>query len=80
MVGTYGGLAQLALRYGKPTLSVYTDWSGTALAHRQLSDALALQIGVPFLCLRLGDMPLMQSILPKFSLHMGTNSSRRAVD
>lgn len=80
LVGTYGGLAQLALRYGKPTLSVYTDWSGTALAHRQLSDALALQLGVPFLCLRLGDMPLMQSILPKFSLHMRTGSSRRTVD
>lgn len=79
-VGTYGGLAQLALRYGKPTLSVYTEWQGTALPHRHLSDALSLQLGVPFLCLRIGDMPLMQSVLPKFTLHMNRTSSAQAVD
>jgi hypothetical protein len=65
-VGTYGGLAQLALRYGKPVVSLYTEWQGTALPHRHLSDALALQSGVPFLCLRLGDMPLLQAVMPKF--------------
>lgn len=65
-VGTYGGTAQLALRYGKPSISYYTDWHGTALAHRQLSDALSIQQGVPFICLKLGDGPLLQSVMPRF--------------
>ena len=64
-VGTYGGMAQLALRMGKPVISVYDDWHGTALPHRHLSDALALQTGQPFHVLRLNDLPLLQSILPK---------------
>jgi hypothetical protein len=64
-VGTYGGLAQLALRLGKPTVSVYQDWHGTALPHRHLSEALALQMGVGFHVLRIADLPLIQTVLPK---------------
>ena len=64
-VGTYGGFAQLALRMGKPVVSVYDDWQGTAMPHRHLSDALALLLGVPFHVLKLNDLPLMQRVLPR---------------
>lgn len=78
-VGTYGGLAQLALRYRKPVVSLYTDWHGTALSHLYLSDALARQMGVPFHCLRVGDLPLLQTVLPKFTVHMREGGSSGAV-
>lgn len=65
-VGTYGGLAQLALRLRKPAVSFYTEWGGTAWPHRTLSEMLAASMGVPFNVLRVGDLPLMQSILPRF--------------
>lgn len=63
-VGTYGGMAQLALRLGKPSISFYDEWHGTALPHRHLSDALALSLTVGFNVLRVGDLPLLQSVLP----------------
>jgi hypothetical protein len=47
-VGTYGGVAQWALRYQKPSLSFYTEFSGTAFAHRNLSQLMAARMGVPF--------------------------------
>lgn len=47
-VGTYGGLAQTALRCGKPTVALYTQWGGTAFAHVDLTQRLALASGVPF--------------------------------
>lgn len=64
-VGTYGGLAQLALRYGKPSVSVYQEWAGTAIPHKHLSEALALQLGIPFAVVRVGDLPLLQQALPR---------------
>lgn len=63
-VGTYGGMAQLALRLGKPSISLYDEWHGTALPHRHLSDALALSLGVGFNVIRVGDLPQLQSVLP----------------
>ena len=63
-VGTYGGMAQLALRLGKPSISVYDEWQGTALPHRHLSDALALHLGVAFNVVRMGDLPQLQAVLP----------------
>lgn len=65
-VGTYGGLAQLALRFRKPSVSLYTDWGGTAWPHRTLSELLAASMGVPFHVQRAADLPLLQSALPKF--------------
>jgi len=47
-VGTYGGVAQWALRYRKPSLSFYTNFAGTAVAHRTLSEVIAAQSGIPF--------------------------------
>ena len=48
-VGTYGGVAQLALRLGVPSASFYRQWGGTAHAHLALSDWLSKSSGVPFL-------------------------------
>lgn len=63
-VGTYGGLAQLALRLGKPSVSYYHEWSGTAIAHKHLADALALRANLPCMVHRIGELPLLQQIMP----------------
>lgn len=47
-VGTYGGVAQAALRYKVASLSFFTTWQGTAQAHRSLSQHLSQHTGVPF--------------------------------
>lgn len=47
-VGTYGGVAQLALRLGVPSYSVYAEWGGTAHAHLSLSSWLSKGFKVPF--------------------------------
>lgn len=67
-IGTYGGLAQLALRYKKPVVSYFTEWGGTAWAHRHLSEMLAHGAGAPFQVLRVGDLPLIQQVTPTVSL------------
>lgn len=63
-VGTYGGLAQLALRIGKPSVSYYHEWGGTAMAHKHLADAIALQSNLPCIVQRVGELPLLQSVAP----------------
>lgn len=75
-VGTYGGLAQLALRMGKPSVSFYQDWTGTLLAHKHLSELIALQSGVSFLTLKLTDIPLLKAVAP--DLVFAASSSNRA--
>lgn len=67
-VGTYGGLGHLALRYGKPSLNLYTEWSGAAVPHRHLSEALALRMGVPFIVMRLADVAMVQDCLPRMEI------------
>ena len=73
-VGTYGGVAQLALRLGKPSVSLYTQWGGTAWAHRALSEQWAASLGVTFQVLRIGDLPLIQTVLPKFLLQPASSA------
>lgn len=63
-VGTYGGLAQLALRLGKPSVSYYHEWGGTSIAHKHLADALALKHNIPCLVLKVGELPVLQSVVP----------------
>lgn len=62
-VGTYGGVAQWALRYRKPSLSFYTQFSGTAMCHRSLSQLLAAHTGVPFECADLRAIRLWKAVL-----------------
>jgi len=47
-VGTYGGVAQWALRYRRPSLSFYTSFGQTAVAHWSLSRHLANTANLPF--------------------------------
>ncbi len=49
-IGTYGGMAQLALRLGIPSASFYESWGQTAHAHLALSSILSKKTNVPFLC------------------------------
>jgi hypothetical protein len=48
-IGTYGGLAQTALRLGVPSVSFWREFGGTAQAHLHLSDTLAKKTQTPFL-------------------------------
>ena len=64
-IGTYGGTAQWALRYGKPTLSFYAQFSGTAQAHRSLSQQLSAAMNVPFEMCDLRASKLWETALTK---------------
>jgi hypothetical protein len=74
-VGTYGGLAQLALMFGKPTVSLYADWKGTAIAHKHYADAIATQFGVTCSVLRFTDIPLLHAVLPRIQIAAGPSSN-----
>lgn len=62
-VGTYGGVAQWALQYRKPSLSFYTHFGGTAQAHRSLSQVLAAQTNTAFEVADLRTVKLWQAVL-----------------
>ena len=48
-VGTYGGMSQLAMRFGVPTLALYQNFGQTAPEHLSLTQHLSLRTGVPFI-------------------------------
>jgi hypothetical protein len=48
-VGTYGGMAQGAMRWGVPTVAFYDTFGQTAPEHLSYSHTLSLKTGVPFL-------------------------------
>lgn len=62
-VGTYGGVAQWALQYRKPSLTFYTHFGGTAQAHRSLSEVLSAQTNTPFEVCDLRVVKLWQAVL-----------------
>lgn len=64
-VGTYGGFAHLALRFRRPVVSYYWEWGGVAFAHRTISEQLAQTMGVPFHCLRVLDLQMLQAVMPQ---------------
>lgn len=47
-VGTYGGMSQLAMRLGVPTLALYHEFGQTSPHHLYLTQALSLRTGIPF--------------------------------
>ena len=47
-VGTYGGMAQGAMRWGIPTVALYHEFANTAPQHLALTHQLSLRTGVPF--------------------------------
>lgn len=48
-LGTYGGMAQGAMRWGVPTVALYREFGSTAAQHLTLTQSLSLKTGVPFL-------------------------------
>lgn len=48
-VGTYGGMSQLAMRLGVPTIALYQEFGQTSPAHLHLTQVLSLRTGVPFI-------------------------------
>lgn len=63
-VGTYGGMAQLALRMNVPSVSFWSgDFAGTAHAHLSLSSWLGQQTGTPFLAGSLHDATLWKQVV-----------------
>lgn len=61
-VGTYGGMAQLALRMGVPSVSVWTEFGGTAAGHHALNWWIGQQMKVPFLTGSLMDLHLWSQV------------------
>lgn len=67
-VGTYGGIAQVALRMGVGSLSVYDQWGGTCWAHKTLSEQIALAQRTSWITVRLMDLPFIQECCPRVTL------------
>jgi hypothetical protein len=62
-IGTYGGVAQLALRLGIPSVSFYSEWHGTSHQHYSLSSWLSKASKVPFLVGSLTDAAIWKQVL-----------------
>lgn len=61
--GTYGGVAQLALRMGIPSVSFWDNFGGTAHAHLSLSQWLAHHSKIPFLTGSIRDAVLWRQVV-----------------
>lgn len=64
-VGTYGGMAQGAMRWGVPTVAFYESFGQTAPAHLHLTQSLSLRTGVPFIAGRPGDLDHLVALVAK---------------
>ena len=62
-IGTYGGVAQMALRLGIPSVSFYAQWGGTAHAHLALSSWISKAFTVPFLVSSIGEVGLWRQVV-----------------
>lgn len=62
-VGTYGGVSQLALRMGVPSVSFWSQWGGTAHAHLSLSSWLSKATQTPFLAGSIDDAFLWAQVV-----------------
>ena len=63
-VGTWGGLAQLAVRCQIPTLALFDKWHGCSYQHRIMTEWLALQQGTPCVIGRPMDLEQIRTMLP----------------
>lgn len=62
-VGTYGGMAQLALRFKVPSVSFWKTFGGTAHAHLSLQSWVSKATNVPFVAGSIAETSLLQSVL-----------------
>ena len=77
-VGTYGGVAQLAMRLGVGSISFYDKWHGTAWAHKHLSEVLSAAQGTSWVVERLMDLPIIQDVCPRMTIEPATKKSSSA--
>ena len=64
-IGTWGGMAQLAVRLGIPTAAFFDKWAGCSYSHRMLTEWLAMQQGIPCFVGRPHDAEFVRTVLPK---------------
>ena len=64
-VGTWGGMAQLAVRLGIPTAAFYDRWHSCSYAHKVLTEWLAVVQGTPLFVGRPQDAEFGRCIYPK---------------
>ena len=64
-VGTWGGVAQLAVRLGIPTAAFYDRWHSCSYAHKTLTQWLALVQGTPCFVGRPQDIEACRALYPK---------------
>jgi hypothetical protein len=78
-VGTYGGVAQAALRMGIPSASFWHTFGGTAHAHLSLSSWLSKRTNTQFVTGSIGDATLWHQLLqaPPPDQARPVNSSRK---
>lgn len=62
-VGTYGGLMQLAVRLGIPSIGFYTHFANTAYAHKMLTEWLGVRSGVPVFIGRPQEAEFVRSLI-----------------
>lgn len=62
-VGTYGGMAQLAVRLKVPSVSFWKTFGGTAHAHLSLQSWISKATNVPFVAGSIQETALIQSVL-----------------
>ena len=62
-VGTYGGMSQLAMRLGIPTVALYAQFGQTAPAHLTLTQRLSLKSGVAFIACTPGQLDSLVPII-----------------
>jgi hypothetical protein len=62
-IGTYGGVAQTAVRLGIPSVSLWKEFGGTAHAHLSLQSWISKATKVPFTSGSLTDASLWQGVL-----------------
>ena len=64
-VGTWGGVAQLAVRLGIPTAAFYDRWHSCSYAHKTLTSWLATVQGTPLFVGRPQDIEACRALYPK---------------
>lgn len=64
-LGTYGGMAQGAMRWGIPTVAFYDTFGQTSPAHLSLTQYLSLKTGVPFHAMTPKDADILLPLIAK---------------
>jgi hypothetical protein len=64
-IGTWGGMAQLAVRLGIPTAAFYEKWHSCSYAHKVLTEWLAVAQGTPLFVGRPQDAEFGRAVYPK---------------